>query len=48
MYPFWNDKAIVEVELSDENTEIIFPEQIKVIKEVTEDENFKNSSLANI
>lgn len=48
VYPFWNDKAIAEIELSDENAEIIFPEQIKVIKEVTNDESFKNASLANI
>lgn len=46
VYPFWNDKAIVEIELSDENTEVVFPEQIKVIKEVTDDEAYKNASLA--
>ncbi|MBQ5641089.1 MAG: hypothetical protein IIV05_04695, partial [Ruminococcus sp.] len=38
VYPFWKDRAIVELEISDENAEIIFPEQIKVIREVTEDE----------
>lgn len=48
VYPFWSDKAIAEIELSDENTEINFPEQIKVIKEVTDDDNFKNASLAKI
>ena len=48
VYPFWNDQAIIELELSDENTEIVFPEHIKVIKEVTEDENYKNASLAKI
>lgn len=48
VYPFWNDKAIAEIELSDENTEITFPKQIKVIKEVTDDESYKNSSLAKI
>lgn len=48
VYPFWNDKAIAEIELSDENTEITFPKQIKVIKEVTDDETYKNSSLAKI
>lgn len=48
VYPFWNDKAIAEIELSDENTEITFPRQIKVIKEVTDDESYKNSSLAKI
>lgn len=46
VYPFWNDKAIAEIELSDENIQIVFPEQIKVIKEVTEDESYKNASLA--
>ena len=48
IYPFWDDKAIAEIELSDENAEIIFPSQIKVIKEVTEDESYKNASLAKI
>ncbi len=48
IYPFWTDKAIVEIELSDENTEIVFPKQIKVIKEVTDDDSFKNISLAKI
>lgn len=48
IYPFWNDKAIAEIELSDENMSIEFPKEIKVIKEVTDDENYKNSSLAKI
>ena len=46
VYPFWNDKAILELELSDENAEVVFPEQIKIIKEVTDDDSYKNSSLA--
>jgi CYTH domain-containing protein/thymidylate kinase len=48
VYPFWSDKAILEIELSDENTKIFFPEKIKIIKEVTDDENYKNASLAKI
>ena len=48
VYPFWSDKAIVEIELSDENTEIHFPAQIKVIKEVTDDAAYKNAALASI
>lgn len=48
VYPFWQDKAIVEIELSDENAQIVFPESLKVIKEVTDDENYKNASLAKI
>ena len=48
VYPFWKDKAIVELELSNENATVDFPEQIKVIKEVTEDVSYKNASLAKI
>lgn len=48
LYPFWNDKAIAEIELSDENAEVIFPKQIKVIKEVTCDDSYKNASLAKL
>lgn len=48
VYPFWDDRAILEIELADENEEIVFPEQIKVIREVTDDVNYKNSSLANV
>lgn len=46
IYPFWDDKAIVEVELSDEKQEIRFPEQIRIIREVTGDPDFKNAGLA--
>ena len=48
VYPFWKDKAIVEIELADETTEIRFPKLIHVIKEVTGDDSYKNASLARI
>ena len=48
IYPFWSDKAILEIELSDENANIVFPKEIKVIKEVTDDDSFKNASLAKL
>ncbi len=48
VYPFWTDKAIVEIELSDPDEEIRFPKILKVIKEVTDDIEYKNSSLAKI
>lgn len=48
VYPFWHDKAVVEIELSDENAKVEFPEQLKVIREVTEDVDYKNSTLAQI
>ena len=48
VYPFWTDQAIAEIELSDENAEIVFPKQLKVLREVTGDDSFKNASLAKI
>ena len=46
IYPFWSDKAIIELEMSEEGGEPVFPPEIKVIKEVTDDDSYKNSSLA--
>ena len=46
VYPFWTDQAIMEIELSNPNEEIRFPDIIKVLREVTEDEQYKNASLA--
>ncbi|MBP3901181.1 MAG: hypothetical protein J6D53_06990, partial [Blautia sp.] len=48
VYPFWDDQAILEIELRDEDTEIRFPENIHVIREVTDDPAFKNAALAKI
>ncbi|MBE6018153.1 MAG: helix-turn-helix domain-containing protein [Lachnospiraceae bacterium] len=48
VYPFWDDKAIVELELNSEDQQIHFPKQLKVIREVTEDDAYKNANLAKI
>ena len=48
VYPFWQDKAMLEIELSDENDQICFPDMIRVIKEVTDDPTYKNAALAKI
>ena len=48
VYPFWNDVAILEIELSKEDEEISIPDEIKVIKEVTDDESYKNVNLAKL
>ena len=48
VYPFWKDKAIAEIELSDEDASVEFPEEIHVIKEVTEDERYRNAALAEV
>ena len=46
VYPFWKDKAILEIELSSENAPFTVPDEIRIIKEVTDDESYKNASLA--
>ena len=48
IYPFWTDKAIMEIELGSEDQEIKFPPEINIIKEVTSDDKYKNSSLAKL
>lgn len=48
IFPFWQDKAIAEVELMEENEEIIFPEWLDIIQEVTFDPSYKNTALARI
>lgn len=48
VYPFWKDQAILEIELSDSEDEIRFPQFLKLIREVTDDENYKNAALAKI
>lgn len=46
IYPFWNDRAILELEISSENQEIEIPPFIEIIKEVTEDKRYTNRSLS--
>lgn len=46
IFPFWIDKAYVEIELTDENEYFELPEFLKVIKEVTQDKNYTNRALA--
>ena len=46
IYPEWNNQAIMEVELSSEDEIIKIPEFIKIVKEVTNDEKYKNYYMA--
>ncbi len=46
VYPFWDDRAIMEIELQNEGQKIQFPPNIHIIAEVTSDKRYTNSSLA--
>ena len=46
IYPEWDNQAIMEIELSSENETIKTPEFIKIIKEVTDDNDYKNYQMA--
>ncbi len=46
IYPEWDSQAIMEIELSGEDDPINIPYFIKTIKEVTDDENYKNYNMA--
>lgn len=46
LYPFWSDQAVLEVELKSEDEEFLLPPELEVIREVTGDPRYLNSSLA--
>lgn len=45
-YPFSEELAILELELSDPEQHIEFPDNIKIIKEVTGDSSYANAAIA--
>lgn len=46
IFPFWTDRAIVEIELTDEAQTLSFPPEIGVIREITDDGRYTNVALA--
>ena len=46
VYPEWQNQAIMEIELSSEDEKINTPKFIKIIKEVTDDNSYKNYQMA--
>ena len=48
IYPFWQDRAIMEVELESEDEEFCIPDSVEVIADVTGDARYKNASLARV
>ena len=48
VYPEWQDKAIMEIELRSETQKIVFPDCVKVIREVTGEKAYTNHALAKL
>ena len=46
VFPFWKDRAFLEIELEDEGQSFPWPERIVPIREVTGDRRYSNASLA--
>ena len=48
VFPFWQDRAVCEIELSYEEQPVVLPKELKVLKEVTDDPAYRNSALASL
>lgn len=46
LFSFWNDRAIMEVELIDETESVTLPPEIDVIREISGDKRYTNAALA--
>ena len=46
VFPFWDDKAFMEVEMPSEDTKVNLPDFVKIIREVTDDNRYTNHALA--
>lgn len=46
LYPFWKDRAVMEIELTDEGQAVELPAEIEMIREITDDRRYTNSSIA--
>ena len=46
IYPFWKKQAVLEIEISQEDEAVDIPSFLSVIRDVTEEREYKNRSLA--
>lgn len=46
VFPFWTDRAILELELSGEEQRFMLPDCFRLIKEVTDDPRYTNAALS--
>ncbi len=46
VFPFWNDKALLKIQLTNKDCVVEIPEFLRVIKDVSDDMSYTNYSLA--
>ena len=46
LFPFWLDRALCEIQVSDEAVPVTLPPELTVIREVTDDPAYSNAALA--
>ena len=46
VFPFWDDKAFLEIELESEDDEYTIPPEIRIIEDVSDNKEYKNRHLA--
>ena len=46
LFPFWTDRAILEIELAAENERFELPPFVELIREVTKDKRYTNRAMA--
>lgn len=46
LYPFWEEEALMEIELASETAPVKLPPFLKILREVTGEEAYTNAALA--
>ncbi len=46
VFPFWKDRALLEIELTDEADAFTLPPEVRLIREVTDDPRYTNAALS--
>lgn len=46
VFPFWNDRAFLEIEIRDETQPVLLPPWLRVIREVSGDPRYTNAALS--
>ena len=46
IFPFWDDRALMEIELEDEGQAVYLPSEIEILREVTADRRYTNAALS--